>query len=66
MCHAVRVKLSPSERKAAVRLTGIMVPIYASVVLAIAVGLSVFHIDRPGRVMTASSDRPAAEQSTGR
>jgi hypothetical protein len=60
MCHSVRVKLSASERKQAVRLTGILLPVYASLALAILAGVYVTHSTRDGNMVAAASDVPAA------
>jgi hypothetical protein len=35
MCHHVYVKLSAEEKKEAKRLSGFLVPVYASIVLAV-------------------------------
>jgi hypothetical protein len=35
MCHHVHVTLTAEERKEARKLTGLMIPVYASIVLAV-------------------------------
>lgn len=59
MCHFVHARLSPSERKQVARLTGIMLPVYASIALAIFAGAYVAHTVRAGTMIAASSDAPA-------
>jgi hypothetical protein len=59
MCRSVRVRLSPSERQDAARLTGILLPVYASIVLLLAAGVYATHAMRGGTVMAASSHAPA-------
>ena len=59
MCHSVRVRLSPTERKEAARLTGILLPVYASIVLLLA-GVYVTQTVRGGTIMAASSQTPAS------
>jgi hypothetical protein len=54
MCRSVRVRLSPSERQDAARLTGILLPVYASIVLLLAAGVYVTHAMRGGTLTAAS------------
>ncbi len=59
MCHHVHVTLSPEERAYARRLTGIMIPVYAAVVLAIIAVAAVTSGPRSGELV-ASASAPAA------
>jgi hypothetical protein len=58
MCHSVRV-LTPAEQKQAVRLTGIILPVYASVALLILAGLYFAHT-QPATMVAASKAAPAS------
>lgn len=62
MCRTVRV-LTPSEQKEAARLTGILLPVYASIVLAIFAGLYLARSET-GTMIAAAPDA-AREIGTG-
>jgi len=59
MCHGVRVNLSPEERVYARRLTGMMIPVYAVVILAVIALATLTGGQRSGELV-ASSAPPAA------
>ena len=55
MCHAVRVQLSPAERKAARKLTGFVVPIYACIALIALAAIALSSGPRPGEAVAVAS-----------
>jgi hypothetical protein len=64
MCHAVRVRLSPTEAKAARRLSVIMVPVYASLALIALAAVALTSPPRPGEAVAVASD--ASQSPAGR
>lgn len=46
MCHAVRVKLSPAEKKDVRKLSGVLIPIYASIALVLLAVIAITHVPR--------------------
>jgi hypothetical protein len=61
MCHHVQVTLSAEDKAAAKKMAGFMMPVYASILLAV-VALLAFTADpRPGELI-ASASAPAAQQ----
>ena len=46
MCHAVRVRLSPAEKKEVRKLSGVMIPIDASVALVLIAVVVATHVPR--------------------
>jgi hypothetical protein len=59
MCHHVYVKLSAEDRKDVKKLSGVMIPVYASIVLAVIAVVAVSGAPRQGELI-ASSSAPAA------
>lgn len=59
MCHHAHVRLSAEEKKEVRKLSGIMIPIYASVVLAVIAVVSVTDGTRQSELV-ASTSVPAA------
>jgi hypothetical protein len=59
MCHHIHVTLSAEEKQAARKLSGIMIPVYASIVLAIIAVVSLTGAPRQGE-QVASTTAPAA------
>jgi hypothetical protein len=59
MCHHVHVTLSAEERKKARKLAGVMIPVYASIVLAVIAVVAVSGGSRQGELI-ASRAAPAA------
>lgn len=66
MCHAVRVKLSPAERKAARRFAGVMVPVYASLVLFALAAVALSSGPRPGETIAVAQDVAPLKAAAGR
>jgi hypothetical protein len=61
MCHAVCIRLSPAERKAAPKLTGIMVPIYACIALFALAAIALTSAPRLGdAIASANHAAPSA------
>ena len=59
MCHHVHVTLSAEDKKGARKLSGIMIPVYASIVLAV-VAVVTLTGGPPRGELIASSAAPAA------
>jgi hypothetical protein len=59
MCHHVHVTLSAEDKKDVKKLSGIMIPVYASIVLAIIAVVAVTGAPRQGELI-ASTSVPAA------
>ena len=59
MCHHVHVTLSAEEKKDVRKLSGIMIPVYASIVLAVIAVVGVTSGPRQGELI-ASTSAPAA------
>ena len=59
MCHHVHVTLSAKEKAAAKKLLGIMLPVYASIVLAVIAVVAVTGSPQRSELV-ASSSAPAA------
>ncbi|HMF24439.1 MAG TPA: hypothetical protein VKG24_20260 [Pseudolabrys sp.] len=61
MCHRynIHVMLSAEEKKEVKKLSGIMVPVYASMLMALVVFVAVTGSARQGELM-ASTSAPAA------
>jgi hypothetical protein len=62
MCHAVRVKLSPAEKKEVRKLSGVLIPIYASVALVLFAVMALTHVPRSGdAIAIAKNSTPASD-----
>jgi len=59
MCHHVHVTLSAEDKKDVKRLSGLMIPIYASIVLAVIAVVALTGVPRQGELI-ASASAPAA------
>ncbi len=59
MCHRVYVTLSAEDKKDVKKLSGIMIPVYASVMLALIAVVAVSAGSRQGGLV-ASTNIPAA------
>jgi hypothetical protein len=55
MCHHVHVTLSAEDRKDVRKLSGIMIPIYASIVLAVIAVVAVSSAPRQGEMIASTS-----------
>ena len=55
MCGHVYVRLSADERKQVKSFAGIMIPVYASILLAIVAVAAIGSAPRPGEMIAASS-----------
>jgi hypothetical protein len=60
MCHAVRVRLSPEEKKEVRKLSGVMIPIYASVALVLLAVMVVTHVPRSDEAIAIAKNGAAA------
>ncbi len=54
MCHAVRVKLSPAEKKDVRKLSGVLIPIYASIALVLLAAIAITQVPRAGEPVTVA------------
>jgi hypothetical protein len=61
MCHHVHVTLSAEDKAAAKKLTGVMVPVYASILLAVVALLTLTAGPGPGELV-ASASAPVAQR----
>jgi hypothetical protein len=59
MCQHVHVTLSAEDRKDVKKMSGIMIPVYASIVLAVIAVVAVGSGPRQGQLI-ASASAPAA------
>ena len=55
MCHHVHVALSAEEKKEAKKLAAALIPVYASVVLAVVTLAIVVSAPRPGDLVASSA-----------
>jgi hypothetical protein len=55
VCHHVHVTLSAEDRKNVKTFAGIMIPVYASILLAVVAVAAVGSASRPGEMIAASS-----------
>jgi hypothetical protein len=60
MCRHVHVTLSAEDKKDVKKLSGIMIPVYASIVLAVVAVVAVTGTPRHGEVIAATSVPAAA------
>jgi hypothetical protein len=60
MCRHVYVTLSAEDKKDVKKLSGIMIPVYASIVLAVVAVVAVTGTPRHGEVIAATSVPAAA------
>ena len=61
MCHHLPVSLSAEDKKAVRRLSGVLIPAYAAVALAVIAALAVVHAPRSNELV-ASASLPAASR----
>ena len=54
MCHHVHVTLSAEEKKDVRKLAGIMIPVYASIALAVIAVVAVSNTPRQGELIASS------------
>jgi hypothetical protein len=59
MCHHVHVMLTTEEKQQARKLSGILIPVYASIVLAVIAYVAIGGATRQNELI-ASSSAPAA------
>ncbi len=55
MCHHVYVRLSADEKAAARKMAGFMIPVYASIVLAVIAVVAVTGTPRQGEQIAATA-----------
>ena len=60
MCHHVHVTLSAEEKKDVKKLSGIMIPVYTSIVLAVVAVVTLTGAPRQGELIAATSVPAAA------
>jgi hypothetical protein len=55
MCHHVHVTLSAEEKKEAKKLAGVLIPVYASIALAVVTLVTVASAQRQGELIASSA-----------
>jgi hypothetical protein len=55
MCHHVHVTLSAEDKKHVVRLSGFLIPVYASIVLAVIAVVALTGVSRQGDLIAFAS-----------
>jgi hypothetical protein len=55
MCHHVHVTLSAEEKKEAKKIAAALIPVYASIVLAVVALVTVVSAPRPGGLIASGS-----------
>ena len=55
MCHHVHVTLSAEEKKEAKKLASVLIPVYASIALAVVTLVTVTSAQRPGELIASSA-----------
>ena len=55
MCHHLPVSLSAEDKKAVTRLSGVLIPAYAAVMLAVIAVLAVAHAPRSDELVASVS-----------
>jgi hypothetical protein len=55
MCHHVYVPLSAEDKKEAKKLSGILIPVYASIVLAVIALVAITSVPRQGEMLALRS-----------
>jgi hypothetical protein len=55
MCHHIYVTLSAEEKKETKKLAGFLIPVYASIVLAVVALVTVAGAQRPGELIASSA-----------
>ena len=62
MCQFTRIRLTHADREEVKKLSGIMIPIYASVALALIAFVVVAHLPRSGEPMAIAKTDSVAPQ----
>ena len=60
MCHHVYVRLSAEEEKSVKKLSGVLIPAYASILLALFLAATLIHQPRQSEMVASAA--PAASQ----
>ena len=60
MCHAVRVRLSPAEKKEVRKLSGVMIPVYASIVIVLFAVTLILRTPNAGDAIASATIGPPA------
>jgi len=55
MCHRVHVGLTAEEKKEVKKLSGVLIPVYASVLLAIIAVVAISGSQRPNELVASTS-----------
>lgn len=62
MCHHVHVTLSAEDKAVAKKITGVMIPVFASILLAIVAAVAVTATAPRSHELMASASAPAARR----
>ena len=65
MCHAVRIALTPAEKRAAQKWIGVMMPVYASIAFVLLTALILMQPSHDGGMVTAAKEAAAQSQAAG-
>ena len=60
MCQFIHVRLSPEEKKEVRKLSGVMIPIYASVAFVLFAAVALMHLPRSGDGIAIAKNSPPA------
>jgi len=58
MCQFSHVRLSPEEKKEVRKLSGVMIPVYASVALVLFAVVLLSHLPRSGEAIAVAKNNP--------
>ena len=64
MCRFSHVRLSPEEKKEVRKLSGVMIPIYASVTLVLFAVVMLSHLPRSGEAIAIAKNSPPVTDAT--
>ncbi len=63
MCQFIHVRLSPEEKKEVRKLSGVMIPIYASVAFVLFVAVALMHLPRSDDGIAVAKISPPASDT---
>ena len=66
MCQFIHVRLSPEEKKEVRKLSGVMIPIYASVAFMLIAVVLLTHLPRSGEAIAVAKNGAATSEPAQR
>ena len=60
MCQFIHVRLTPEEKKEVRKLSGVMIPIYASVAVVLFAVVILTRLPNPGEAIAVAKNSPSA------